>query len=511
MPFCLPVEKVNKLAQAVKAGVFNPTALEKMTTEERSAFLENLVGNKTEAKGINTLFEKEFKQASLGGKLNLEESQGIIDKTKALKEAKSEAQKNPDNVEDRIKYGQAKRNLNEYTNSLKPKNSQFTVGNVLLEAGNISKTLVTAFHMSEFLNSGLFSIGTKEWWQGIAPALKSMASEKFSTQFNDAISGDPYYDRITKTFPALLSKFDNSIKGDVEESIPSQVLDKIPGIKNFNRAYSNFLNGIRFYGAKNLIIANELAGNDMSMGSENLKDAVMTVANATSRGELGANDRMAATQKYLNATIFSPRKLSALVGELNPYSYIDPGLTLTTRIARLQRLAGATIAAGTMIGIFNATTGGKTSLNPISADFGRAQDPSGTTYDPTAGASTLIRSVAQFALNQKQSASGKTTKLGQGYKPETRADIFFNYFTDKASPIASAFLDWARSTTDAQGNNPKTPYGQPLTVSGELTNLFVPIAGQDFIDMVNNDPNSINWLVPLAASLGIGVNVPSKK
>jgi hypothetical protein len=243
MSFCLPVEKVNKLAQAVKAGVFDPTSLEKMTTDERAAFLENLVGNKTEAKGINTLFEKEFKQASLGGKLTLDESQGIIDKTKALKEARSEAKSNPD-VASRVKYGQAMRNLDEYTNSLKPENK--SMWNKILNIASIPKSAVTAFHISQYFRQGLFSIGTKEFWQNIAPSIKSMASENFSTQFNDAIRGDEYYDRITKTFPALLAKV-GDIVSEREESIPSSLLNKIPGIKNFNRGWTNFLNGIRFY------------------------------------------------------------------------------------------------------------------------------------------------------------------------------------------------------------------------------------------------------------------------
>jgi len=57
--FCLPFEEAEKIKQAIKSGYLNPEKLNSMTSQERRAFFETIIG-KENAKNVNLLFEKKL-------------------------------------------------------------------------------------------------------------------------------------------------------------------------------------------------------------------------------------------------------------------------------------------------------------------------------------------------------------------------------------------------------------------------------------------------------------------
>jgi hypothetical protein len=57
--YCLPIENARKIKEAIRSGKLNPEKLNKMTSQERRAFLAEIIGMEN-AKGVNLLFEQKL-------------------------------------------------------------------------------------------------------------------------------------------------------------------------------------------------------------------------------------------------------------------------------------------------------------------------------------------------------------------------------------------------------------------------------------------------------------------
>ena len=59
MPFCLQLEEANKIKATIRSGKLSPEKMVAMTSQERRAFLAEIVGTEN-AKEVNLLFERKL-------------------------------------------------------------------------------------------------------------------------------------------------------------------------------------------------------------------------------------------------------------------------------------------------------------------------------------------------------------------------------------------------------------------------------------------------------------------
>ncbi len=210
--FCLPEEITNKLKKAIKSGEIDIEKLSSASSEYRVNFFKQFM-NERNAKEVVALFEsklllknqkrglvtwakqilgmkpaverdvisrimrmdkilnpeneksflRELASKKLGVDITIEEARKITELSNKIKSLENFTDK-----AGRIKYGRAKLDLIDYVNSLNPKRAN-VVENVL----GLPKAAMSSFDLSAPLNQGWGVISRKEWWDNLAPMIKS--------------------------------------------------------------------------------------------------------------------------------------------------------------------------------------------------------------------------------------------------------------------------------------------------------------------------------------------------
>lgn len=563
MAFCLTKNVANEFLRRIKEGEISPSTLNEMSPDEMHAYFAEFMGE-ANAKQVTALFEekmranattktyvntvkkitgltpevreniisklqkmgdllnpetekafmKDLVEKKLGATVSLEDAQKITEISNEAQKLKEELAADPTNKEKQIAYGNKVMDAQDLVDSLKKKQNPFTITNIL----NLPKTMLTSVvHFSAPFVQGVFSIGTKPFWQATAAQFKYFASPRAYRDAQAAIIAHPDYDISQKAGLSLTHLGDKLTTR--EEAIQSSLLEHIPGIrvpvKAFSRAFTGFLNDVRFRNYTQLLTAARNANEDVTPGSKVTKDLARVVNDMTGRGAIGINDSGKSFVPILNAAFFSPRKISATLGMLNPVNYVNPRISPTARQARLKSLISYLVAMGAIYGLAKFSKF-KVDLNPISTDFGDVSIGN-TKFNPTGGSSQIIKLISRLVTNKEQSASGKTGELGAPiyttsktgklektpYTNITKAGEVADYARNHLSPVAGALVDWLAGTNAV---------GQPVTFNpaagtkSEEYNLFVPLVIQDFINLAVNDPhNTIAWLPSLSAIFGVSM------
>lgn len=433
----------------------------------------------------------------LGSTVTLDQTAKIYDLAKSASDSRAILEKDPLNREKIIDYGNKYLDLVDYSDSLKPQANPFAN---FSNWWNLPKSALTSvLHFSAPGVQGWGMATTGRFWQAFGKMFKYFGNPLEESQsykdLNAYIVGHPDYKF------AVDGKLGLTHLGDKlntrEEAIQSSLLEHVPGlgkvVKASNRAFGGFLNDLRFNRFVDLLNAARLHGEDVSVGSQVVKDIANTVNDFTGRGQLGKNDRYASAQVLANNVFFAPRKMMATMNMLNPVRYVDPKISPTARNAAIRQLTGSLIATYSILQLAQMA-GAKVDLDPKSQDFSKIRFGK-TDFNITGGNSTYIRTLAQLATNTKITSGGKKLTLGKGYKSETGLDVAMNFMEGKLSPSASMLTDALRGK-DLGGNK--------FTIENEAYNKFVPIFTKSFIDMVRNDPeNGMAYVGSLAAALGV--------
>lgn len=551
MAFCLPKEFASKFIAALKDGTIDPAKLINMTSAERRAFFEPIVG-KEDAREVNAQLEaklllKDQKRGlvswakkvggiseaarndlvskinklqnvldaktkdefltdlaskKLGTDVSFEEAKKISEISKATQDAKSELAKDPFNKSKQIAYGNKVIDLREYVDSLKPKGSIFSLTNIL----NLPKTALTSIlHFSAPFVQGWGMLSTVEFWKGIPEMIKYFADPNVYKDMQSEIIGHPDY-KLALDGKLGITKLGDKLT-DREEAIQSSILEHVPYLKDLvkasSRGFTGFLNYVRFNRFTSLLQAARLRGEDVTVGSRVVRDIAKTVNDFTGRGAIGKDDKYASVVPALNTAFFSPRKISATMNMFNPVRYLDPRISPTARIAATRQLVGSLIATAGFLELAHLA-GASVDINPTSTNFGKAKFGK-TTLDFTGGNAIYVRLLARIATGQEISSSGKKTLLNTGkFGETTKADLAVSFFRDKLSPVASTLADVLYG---------KDAIGQKPTFANEAQDKLYPIVISDFINLVKSDPkDAITWLPIIAAIFGVGVSteIPKK-
>ena len=391
---CLPKNLTDSFKTALKDGTLSPDKLSSMTSEERRAALENVVG-KDNAKDVNALFEsklllkdqqtgmiawaretagmkpevqrdiisrinkldtvlnpseqKDFladlAAKKVGATVSIEEANKISQLGKMAAEAKTARDTNTTPQTIRA-YGRAKGAFGDYLDSLKPEGDQkitSKISNIL----NIPKSLLTSvLHFSAAGVQGWGMMSTGDFWKAAVDQFKYFASEENYKNAQADISGHPDFD-IAKRAGLGITSIDGKLN-DREEAIQSNLVQKASryisdktGAPDFirasSRAFTGFLNDVRFNRFEDLLNAARLKGTDVSKGSDVAEDIANVVNSFTGRGKSFFGMDLTKNQTNLNALFFSPRKMAGAVDMFNPMTYLDPKIDSTAKIAAVRQ------------------------------------------------------------------------------------------------------------------------------------------------------------------------------
>ena len=364
----------------------------------------------------------------------------------------------------------------------------------IFETVNIPRSLMASFDASAPFRQGLMMIGRKEFWG----AFKEMYSILRGKKSHEAIIEDiyqrdtyPYMERsgleLTETASEASSSLgmrgnmaDTGIRtGMREESFQSHYAEKIPfgigkGVEISGEMYAGFLNKVRADVFDSLFKDAERLGLDPKGNPKLSHDIASYINSGTGRGRWGQMGEQ--TGAFINSFFFSPRLIKARLDFMNLGWYMK--LEPYARKQALKSLLTVASAGMTTLGVAKFA-GADVGTDPKSASFGKIKI--GNTYiDIWGGHQQYIVPLARiFSGKYTSSTTGKTTKLGEGFKGTTPYDVLLRSIEYKESPIASF------ATALLKGKDAK---GQDIKIGKEALERVVPMVIQDFIDIAKDDP-----------------------
>lgn len=533
---CLPKELTQKFLTSLKDGTINPDKFSDMTSEERHAILEGIVGEGN-AKSVNALFEsklllkdqqqgmitwarevgglkpearrdivsriekmkevlspeeenkflEDLASQKLGTDITFEEAKKITELSKKVSDAKQDTS----TFAKRVEYGKTVLDLHDYLETINPEKKS-----IVANIANIPKTVMSTLDFSAVFRQGWGMMSRKEFYKAIPDMFKyAMSETKFRELQADIISRPTYnlMERSGLRISTLAKRLSQR-----EEQFMSTMLNKVPVlgglVKGSERAYTGFLNKVRADVFDHLIQSAGLAGEDVGVRSPVIKDIANVVNDFTGSGNIGKGDKYSNIVPKANAALFSPRKWSATINMFNPERYLNPKISRTARMAALKQLIGSVAITTTVLSLAKAS-GAKVEKDPRSSDFGKIV-VGNTRYEVTGGNSTYAVLIARLLFNQtKSTTNGGITQLGQGYKPTTRMDVTLRYARNKLSPLASLAAD-AMYGTDGSG--------KPFEVKQEVLDRIKPLIISDLIQLMQQDKSQV-IAGTLADMFGVGI------
>lgn len=539
MSFCLPKEFATKFLNALKDGKIVPEKLIAMTSEERRAFLEPIVG-KADVHEVNALLEskiilkdqkrgmvswakktagltpaartdliskinkmdkvlnakdeatflEDLASKKLGTEVSFEEAQKIAEIAQEATKTRTAVEQDPSkgNI---LAYGEQAIKLADYVGSLKPP-AESSLGSKLVGGINIPRTLTTVGDWGWTFRQGWGMMSRPQLWQGLYKSFGYTFKDKNFQQLRAQVVGDPAYELLKGKLrmPAVTEKLSGK-----EEEFMNQFTGRLPVLKQIERGQQGMATFVRFSVAKKMLRDAKLAGEDISKGSQAVTDIANSVNNFSGSGNIGTGDKYANTAPLLNATLFSARKISATLNMLDPRTYLDPRISMTARKASLRNLMGS---VGITLGALYIAklAGAQVSLDSKSSDFLNVKFGK-FHIDLTGGNKTYAVLISRLIQNQSTSSTGKTVKFGVGYKPQTRGSTLADFGRNKLAPLAGVVADWllgpipSHDPSTAVALFGKPQKGTPFDLKREAVGASVPMIVDLVVQGVKEDPRNL--------------------
>lgn len=465
--------------------------------ETEQAFLEDLTAKK------------------LGAAVTSQEAQEVFDLSKKASELKTILQENSGDRSSQIAYGNALLDLSDRVDELK--SSKFDSKSLSdwkdlgVNVANAPKTFLSSIDMSAPFNQGWGMVSTGRFWQGFAQMFRYFSSEKAYRDLRAYIVSHPDFDLAKQAKLGITEVGDKLTKR--EDAFQSSLIDRwsqaaadwakektgfpVPNpFRASARAYTGFLNYLRFNRFVDLINSARLAGEDVSYGSEAAHQIAKVVNDFTGRGAIGKGDSKANLAPYLNTVFFAPRKLSATMNMFSPQEYLLK--SPTARKAALRQLIGSLAFTGSVLGLAKVA-GANINFDPRSTDFLKFEFGD-EKFDVTGGNAIYSRLIARLITGQVTNSIDKVTTLGEGYKATTRADLIIRFLRNKLAPDAAILAD------ALYGSN---YLGQPFDMKQEMSNIMVPMTIGSFIDLAKHgDGDTRATVASLSTIFGVNMQTP---
>ncbi len=358
----------------------------------------------------------------------------------------------------------------------------------VIDAANIPRAALTMGDLSATLRQGLMLLITRpqDFPRAFWRQLKYFTSEKLSLQMDDVLQAKAVRSDAISKMGVELTSFQKGAKAlSKEEPFFSTFAEKLPLVRRSERAYTGFLNEMRFSAA-------EAAYNSMvsqNASPQQLKLMGNFINLASGRGKLPKSLEKFApalstiffSPKYQLSTLGLPRQIGRMLISDNPYM----------RKQAAQSLVGFIGGGAAILGLIKAN-GGEVEIDPRSGDFVKIKIGD-TRLDIWRGFVQYARFGAQMLTGERKSAFGNMNKA-------RRDEIAWRFLQSKSSPIMGLLVDMLRG---------ETYLGDDLFTSTKSTirsarERLLPLAVQDVMDAM--EQSGINGIWTAApATLGVGV------
>lgn len=541
MAFCLVPKLAEKFKKAITTGEINPEKLNNMTSEERNKFFTKIVGDENATK-VNAAFEsklllknkeqgmitwakqltgikeptrrdlvskiermigdednrkfilnpkneelflKDLASTRLGVDVSPAEARRITEIAAIIDERRKVHIEDTDNIQNRVKYGESILDMNEYVASLKPARPLVEQA---VNVANVPRAAMATLDFSAPFRQGFGMVTRKEFWKNLVPMFRAAFSEDSFKKIQSEIITRPNFNAMKKSGLRITGLGDKL--SEREEAFMTTLLDRIPGVRGSERAYTGFLAKLRADAFDDLIRKAEMIGEDISPGGKTAKDLATVVNNFTGAGTLGQVDHVS---PILNALFFSPRKLAATIQKFNPKNYLDPRISKIARKEALRNLIGMLGVSASVLSLADLA-GAEVERNPRSSDFGKVKIGN-TRFDVSGGDASYIVLLSRLITNQTKSTTSDIVRtLGEDFGASTRLDTAMKYLRNKLSPTASYIADFLDGE-DAIGEK----FDWDKAALGRMYPLIIQTAIEAYKD-------SPNMLVPtvMVELFGIG-------
>lgn len=442
--------------------------------------------------------------------LSVDEQTKLVDLTDTVQQNYLKY-KTTDNYNDRITWGKSFLDLKKYVDSLKPKykstldRAQEYAG----EAVGAFKQMQTGIgHLSAIMVQGLGSMSHPEFYKGAAEMLKYFASPNAYQELQAHIVTDPWY-RHAQSANLGLTNISTKLN-NLEEELGSHLLARVneyaankTGLPinimgASSRAFTGYLNYLRYNVFAKSMEAAKLSGEDVSVNGQVSKDIAEAINNFTGRANLGTDDRLRNASRALNMLFYAPRKLVSTFEVFNPWQYAKPQ-SPTARTLKFRNLMGVSLGVGSAL-LLAKGLGADVNFDPTSNDFGEIQIGK-TKVDIMPGFRTAIRFMAQVGVGTQKTKDGKVIDLDSGnFNAPNRATVALQFMRGKEAPFASLVTDRLMNY-DAVGNE--------FNLTRELKQKLTPIVYNNFANFIDNDAeNGAAWPLAAMTIFGVGVSEP---
>ena len=553
--FCLTKDFVNKFLKGLQSGEISPEKMSVMASLERRTYLEKFVGAEN-AQNVNALFEskmllknqeqgyiswakkvsgitpevrrdmikrienlqevldpkaedkflQDLASTRLGVNITQEEAKTLAELSKAVEDAKAKVK--PDftfnSKEERLTFGSAQVNLENYFNELKLVSKEVSfkehpvkkIVGFIKETPGMMKSIVASLDNSFFGRQGIKTLYTHPsvWARAFGNSWKDIAKQTFAkgkwyksgdNAVMDSLKADIYSRPNALNGKYRVGKYNIDVLS--EEAYPSSIPEKIPLFGRLFKASEVAYNGAALRMRADLADIFIKGAEDMGM---NMLDPVQAIGvgrvigSLTGRGSLSLTEGQAKGANVLffsikflkgNFDILTMHLLDPKVRE-NPYARKQAGLNLLKIIATVAFLL-------TTAKILDPNS---VDEDPRSTNFGKIKIW-GHWVDITGGMGSLVTLASRLIPTEhngtwgfwEKTTTGKYIDLGTKYGVPNPLDLLESFFEGKLSPSSGILRDiWSR----------KTYTGQPVTIQTELFNQ-VPMSVGLFTNLMQ-DPAS---------------------
>ncbi len=463
-----------------------------LTPENKDKFLADLAAKK------------------LGADVNDVEAKLIFEGSEKVTLAKEAMDADPDNFKLQRDYGNAVLGLKDQIEELGGpgfRNKWEQAGHHIGQVLGIPQGIASSNDLSAVLIQGWGLITSRQTPQAFVKMFTYFAKEKNFRDAQASIIGHPYF-KLAEDGKLGITELGNKLSLR-EEAIQSSLLEqgnqwvkdqtggRVPNaFRASNRAYTGYLNHVRFYRFVDLVNAAKLSGEDIRPGSTVIRDLARYVNDFSGRGAIGAGDKYANLSPVLNNIFFSFRKQIAELQMLNPWTYIDPRVSPTARKARLVSLTGDILATGAVLGLA-ASLGYDVELRPNHTNFGTFGVKDGRSRIGI-GPTIYIRLMARLLSGEMITKKGNIIELGEGYDPIKNSDLIIQHVRNKLALNAS-FI-W--NLLDQEDG-----IGREATLSSEVKNKLRPMSIGSLVEFFSEDPVESAMIIPsLTAIFGSSLN-----
>jgi len=252
-------------------------------------------------------------------------------------------------------------------------------------------------------------------------------------------------------------------------------------VKASGRAYTTYLNGLRFRLAKYF---EQNIGAQGQLTLDEAKVIARFVNVSTGRSDLGSLNKVAASA---STVLFAPRYMLSRFQYLAMPFYLLPDRKISGRVRKLIAAEYARHALGVMGFLGTAVAFGgllyddddeekpTVELDPRSSDFMKLKIGE-TRIDPLSGFGQVVTFLSQVGLGQKKTAEGEIIDIRgekKKYGHDSTFDLIANFVRKKLAPIPAAGVNIIAGE-DVVGNK--------ATVATATTGLFIPLAGREVVE-----------------------------